>query len=653
MKKLKALLLFPGLLVANNLIAQTNEHLILSNANPEAGKKINITYDPTGTVTDGKKEITGVVYFLDNKLYPAADIAFKNDGKLLKGEIAIPENTKAFFVKIASDGAIDNNNEAGYVYLIYKDKQPVSGAYAMKGYMLSSGMGAALAKIKTNLIEGLASYKQELALHPETEKEYQNLYYSMLTRSSDSKDIVAKKITSLKNSTDEKDLMLAVTLLKATKDVKGADSLTAAIKTKFPDGTLIRSEMEGGVYREKDPVKKEELYKAYVAKYPENTSEKNTPQENYRAQLAAAFLQKGDMENYAKYESQIKEKGSLAVLLNNIAYEWATQGQHLDQADKMSKESLDIIAAKISDPQPAMFAPPSQVKKSNQATYDRYADTYAYILFKENKFDEALKYQQAVVDNGHKDTEAMEHYLQILDALGKADKVKSVAEECVATGVSSITIKDLLKKNYVKVKGSDTGYDQYLAGLTDISKNKAKAELAKTMINKPAPDFALKDLDGKTVALKDLKGKTVIVDFWATWCGPCKASFPGMQIAVNKYKDDPNVKFLFVDTWESIEDFVPGVKKFIADNNYSFHVLLDEKNEAGKQAKVVSAFDVSGIPTKFIIDKNGNIRFKYVGYSGSTDKVVEEVTNMLELASNADTETVKASTKPVAKEKSK
>ena len=131
------------------------------------------------------------------------------------------------------------------------------------------------------------------------------------------------------------------------------------------------------------------------------------------------------------------------------------------------------------------------------------------------------------------------------------------------------------------------------------------------------------DLDGKKVSLADLKDKTVIVDFWATWCGPCLASFPGMKKAVEKYEAGGKVKFLFVNTWENVEDKKKNATDFITKNSYPSHVLLDDKNE------VITTYKVSGIPTKFIIDGKGNIRFKSVGFGGDADKLVDELGLMI------------------------
>jgi len=638
MKNIKFLLALPGLLAFQGVFAQNDSHVKLSDTYPTTGEKITVTYDPAGTAVDGKKNIEAVVYYLGKK-NSAADIDLKQDGNLLKGEIAVPDSARAFFVKISAEDNVDNNNEKGYFYMVYKDKQPVEGAYASNAYFLSSSMGNYLAKVKMDKEEGLVLYKKEFALYPQSEKEntYIYAYYSLLAGKPENKRMIDKKIAELEQSNSENDMMTASSLLRATRNTKAMDSLNTVIKTRFPNGTTVKNEMGNAFFREKDIVKKEELYAEYIKKYPESTTDKNTIQDNFRSQLALAYLEKGDMDNFRRYEGQLKNKSNLAGNLNNLSYEWAKKGEHLDEAEKLAKEAVDIEQQNIDHPVAGPFTSVSQAKKNAQYSYDMNADSYAFILAKEKKYDEALKYEQPVIDHSKTiDPDEYMNYVNILTQLGQYAKAKDAAEMALKDGKGTEAIKESLKTDYIKLKGSDAGYDQYLTSLENASKNKQMTEIAKTMINKPAPTFALKDLDGKTVALADLKGKTVIVDFWATWCGPCKASFPGMQLAVNKYKDDPNVKFLFVDCWETEKDYVPGVQKFVADNKYTFHVLIDEKGDDGRQSKVVSSYGVTGIPTKFVIDKNGNIRFSYVGYSGTPEKLLEEVTDMITLTNNPE-----------------
>jgi thiol-disulfide isomerase/thioredoxin len=202
---------------------------------------------------------------------------------------------------------------------------------------------------------------------------------------------------------------------------------------------------------------------------------------------------------------------------------------------------------------------------------------------------------------------------------------KKELEQFVKDGKSTADIKEVLKRVYNKEKKSDTGFDNYIANLEKASYLQMVAELRKSMLNDTTPSFALYDLDKNKVDIADLKNKIVVVDFWATWCGPCKASFPTMQKMVNKYKDDPNVKFVFVDTWENGENKQKDASDFIATNKYTFHVLLDVDN------KVVEQFKVKGIPTKFILDKNGVIRFKSVGWDGD-EKLSNELSAMIAMA---------------------
>jgi thiol-disulfide isomerase/thioredoxin len=187
---------------------------------------------------------------------------------------------------------------------------------------------------------------------------------------------------------------------------------------------------------------------------------------------------------------------------------------------------------------------------------------------------------------------------------------------------------------YKKVKGSNEGYDTYMAEIDRQLGERFQERLPSKMIDEPAPAFTLQDLKGNTVSLEDYKGKTVVVDFWATWCGPCKASFPAMQLAVNKYKDSPDVKFLFIHTWEREDNATGQARRYIKGMKYDFQVLMDLRDEATHTNPVVQSYHVTGIPTKFVIDKNGHIRFRLTGFSrGAADAAVaEELMAMIRLA---------------------
>jgi hypothetical protein len=161
----------------------------------------------------------------------------------------------------------------------------------------------------------------------------------------------------------------------------------------------------------------------------------------------------------------------------------------------------------------------------------------------------ALLYKEAAftIAEGN-DPEQNNTYALLAEKVLPAKQYKKELETFVKSGKSTTEIKDALKRAYIKEKGSEAEFDDYIVALQKGSYLKMVADLRKSMLNETAPAFALLDLDGKNINVEDLKCKVVVVDFWATWCGPCKASFPGMQKMVNKYKEDPNVKFIFIDT---------------------------------------------------------------------------------------------------------
>ncbi|MCJ7691638.1 MAG: TlpA family protein disulfide reductase, partial [Clostridiaceae bacterium] len=119
----------------------------------------------------------------------------------------------------------------------------------------------------------------------------------------------------------------------------------------------------------------------------------------------------------------------------------------------------------------------------------------------------------------------------------------------------------------------------------------------------PALDFKLKDLNGKEVSLSDFKGKKVFLNFWASWCPPCKAEMPDIEEVYNETKDSDLV-IIAINVGESRDT----AKSFIEENNFNFKVLLDSDENISNQYKLL------GYPTSYFIDTEGNIVSMKSGY---------------------------------------
>ncbi len=135
------------------------------------------------------------------------------------------------------------------------------------------------------------------------------------------------------------------------------------------------------------------------------------------------------------------------------------------------------------------------------------------------------------------------------------------------------------------------------------------------------PDFELETLSGDVVKLSDLKGKKVILNFWASWCGPCKAEMPHMEKYYKKYKDSENVEIVAVNLTTAERRGMEGVTQFIESYGLTFPIPLDVDGDVSEDYSVIT------IPTTFLLGTDGKLAQKIVG--PMDESMIEELVNNL------------------------
>jgi thiol-disulfide isomerase/thioredoxin/acetone carboxylase gamma subunit len=517
-----------------------------------------------------------------------------------------PKSTVLFFaVSDSKQHILDNNSGEGYVVYL---KDPSEEGFELTLYekiqhSMRAGSFLDLDYTEQDILE---QYETLLDIYPNLKNE--SVYASYLIdkffiNKVETRPKLIDFAEKMTGKDDEKSLSAAYTIYFILEMDAERKQVGRVAMEKYPRGNVAKNYFVKEYYSVRE--RNETYMLTKIDEFIELFSDPSDPElERIYEELILLYLEKMDTLSIAKYKDLITNKINLAFIYYDYAREASgkdltSPGKDLDFAEQISLKSLDLVEY--------LMEHPEEEKEGYdlQKVHHYCADTYALILYKQKKYDLAFQYQQKIVEAVGDDmyTSAKERYAVFAEEAKGKEFAKDYLEKQLLAGIDSKIMMEHLQEIYSKLDLPENEFENIKKQYKESAVQKDREEIMEKFGDIKATDFTLVNLEGENVSLSDYKGTLVLLDFWATWCGPCKSSFPKMQELVTQFQND-NVEFFFINTWErqAPEKVREEVAEFLKEKGYSFNVLFDYTDE------VANKYKVQGIPKRILIDKSGNMR---------------------------------------------